>query len=241
VALDVADRRGLQPLSRAAIGAVALYAAYVPARNWLGDGVQIDADDVALGLPIAFAVLLVIEVIGERSVRCRLVAATMMLVLLAAAPAALAHDPGQGDPAGTAALVATADGHRLSLSGRLAPCAPIARGDLVARRAGLVVRAPLRVRGCSFRGVVRVSQRGRWFLYADLRAGDRVLESWLPIDAGDGRRTIRERDRHAYSPPRREAGPIKAAASVGLYGAMVALLAGCVLVAGRASDDLPVA
>ncbi|HJU00637.1 MAG TPA: hypothetical protein VJ966_05450, partial [Actinomycetes bacterium] len=35
---------------------------------------------------------------------------------------------------------------------------------------------------------------GRWFLYAQLRGPDGLVEAWLPVDAGRGSRVVERRE-----------------------------------------------
>ena len=223
--LDLADRRAWRPSLRAAALTVGVFAAYVPVRNWIGHGVDISATDVLLGAPIAWIATLAVEAIawGTPRLSRRGVGAAAVAALLLAAPAALAHDPGQGSPSGTAALALTADHGRLDLRGRLDPCVAINNGSLVARRAGNVVRAPMTVNRCAFRGAFRVAGRGRWFVYADLSTTSGTIETWLPIHA-DRRESVSDQRRFAYDPDRRPAGTFKYLGGGLLYAAMLALL-----------------
>ena len=232
-ALDVARRRGWPPLVGAALFVGVVYAVYVPVRNLLGDGVLIDAGDVAVGLPVAL--LAVAAVFAAARGRWRPggtrvpAAATAGLVVLLLAPSpAVAHDPGQGEAAGSMRLEVIARGGSAELRGTwLAPACrrePDA-GAVVARRAGRELRAPLRLRGCSFQGRVPTTSRGRWFIYAELRAGRRRVESWLPVRAGAGEQRAAAASRYAYVPPATSAtSPVKYAGGGVLYGGMAALL-----------------
>ena len=224
--VDLADRRGLRPWLRPAALTVGVFAAYVPVRNWLGHGVEISASDVLLGAPIAWIAASSVEALGLRKPRVPhrgVVAVAVVVALLVATPNAFAHDPGQGSPRGTASLVLAAQDGELDLRGRLAPCVALASGDVVARRAGNVVRAPASVKGCAFHGSLRVAGRGRWFVYADLRGANGPIETWLPIRA-DRHASVSARHRFAYDPDRRAAGAFKYLGGGLLYSAMVALL-----------------
>lgn len=104
---------------------------------------------------------------------------------LLAVPHARAHDPGQGAEVATAQVNADGDG-----SGTIAvrvtefegtPGREWTAGRLVARRAGEVVTAPLMDRSGVFAGSIVLPSRGLWFVYAELRTGDTVAETWLPV------------------------------------------------------------
>ena len=229
--LDLAVARRWAPAVTAAAFAVALHLAYVPARNLFGDGVRFDAADVALGLPLTWlAVLLVLTVaVGPRpwaAARPAAAAATAA-ALLVLAPGALAHDPGQGDEAGTVALeVRVAEGRRATVSAVLpqTTCAETAPRQIVARRAGEVRRAPLAKQGCRARGELVLPSRGRWFVYVEMTRGARTVESWLPVSVGSGSTRVSEDDRYAYYPPEQSSGVAKTSAGAALYAAMLALL-----------------
>jgi len=225
--LDLAGRRGWPaPLTSAAY-AVALFAAYVPARNALGDGVQLDAMDVLVGVPLTW--LLATAVFALAAGRtpqpfATPVAAVTLALLLPAA--ALAHDPGQGDEAGVLGLRVAAGDKRIDLTGTIPQrrCEATTARRIVARRGGREVAAPLAKRGCSLRGTVTVPERGRWFVYAELRRAGRPVESWLPVDAGRGRQTATDSSRYAYIPPERSSSALKLIAGGILYALMLALL-----------------
>ena len=232
LALDAGTARGWSTPARTAAFVVALFAAYVPVRNWLGSGIELDAVDVLVGLPLAFAAALPFIALGggARSVpvpgRRAIAGAVLLVALLVPVATALAHDPGQGEEAGTARLEVTADDFSLAATGQLnrRSCATLGEGQLVARRAGVEKRAPLAMRGCAFNGRLTVDDRGRWFVYAELREGESIVETWLPVDAGEGRQRVADDDRFAYLPPQRSSGAGELVGGVILYGVMLALL-----------------
>ena len=233
VALDLTAGRGWRVPSRTAAYVLALFAAYVPVRNWLGNGVEIDALDVAVGLPLAFVASLPFIALSAgaeiRSAPPRAgVAVGVLVAVLMAVPAgvAVAHDPGQGGEAGTAEFTVRAADHSISAHGRLnrASCPALGEGTLVARRAGEERRSPLALDGCAFEGRVEVEGRGRWFVYAELRDGDDTIETWLPVDAGQGTTTVSEDERFVYRPPGRSTAAGEIVGGFVLYGAMLALL-----------------
>lgn len=233
LALDAVSARGWGASARTAAFVAALFAAYVPVRNWLGDGIELDARDVLVGLPLAFVAALPFIALGggARSLPQpghRTLAATVsLLAILVPVGTALAHDPGQGEEAGTARLEVTADGFALAATGQLdrRSCA-LREGQLVARRAGVERRAPLAIRGCAFAGRLTVGERGRWFVYAELHDGVRTIETWLPVDAGQGRQRATDSDRFAYLPPQRSSGAGELIGGAALYAVMLALLVG---------------
>ena len=232
LALDLGAARGWRAPSQAAAFVAALFAVYVPVRNWLGSGVELDAADLLVGLPLAYVAVLPCLLLatgrdGGRGLPAAAAACMVALLVLQAPPAAVAHDPGQGEGAGTARLAAAAEGYRVRASGRLnrESCPSLRSGVLVARRAGAERSAPLRLNGCAFQGAVTVNARGRWFVYAELRDADgRTTEAWLPVDAGTGQARVAEAKRFAYTPPERAGGLGRLVGGAVLYGAMLALL-----------------
>lgn len=232
LALDLAARARWPPLARAAAFTAALYVAYVPVRNWLGDGVFIDADDVLLGAPVALLASWIVLAAAEGGLsqpprRSAAVAASLaVLAALVAAPAVFAHDPGQGRDAGELDLTVTARDRTLSLEGvaRGAGCRGLEGRAVAARREGQLIRAPLQLDDCRLTGQVRVPERGRWFVYAELRRDDRDVEAWLPIQAADGTRRVSEHGRYAYQPEDSSAGAVQLVTGAVLYSAMAALI-----------------
>ena len=246
LALDLAARRGWPAPRQTAAFVAALFAAYVPVRNWLGAGVELDAGDVLVGLPLAyFAALPFLLLASDRSAargaRAAAAAAVVAALPLLAPAAAVAHDPGQGEDAGSARLVVAAKDYRLTVSGALnrKTCPDLRSGALVARRAGVERRAPLRLADCAFRGAVSVDARGRWFVYAELHEDGRTVETWLPVDAGAGERRIAEAERFAYFPAERATASGELVGGAALYGAIFALLGSALLSLRR--DGMPTA
>jgi hypothetical protein len=226
VAFDVARRRGLPPLARAPIVAVAIYAAYVPAIA-MGTPARITGADVAVGLPIAaFAALLAMALVQVRPPRrppTLAAAAAITVAVLALLPTtALAHDPGQGTEVGQARLTAVQSGLVSSVTGRLeggAACDRLADARLVARRGGAQVTAPLRQTDpCQVRGTIRLPSPGRWFVYVDLQSGGRPLEAWIPVQASPAANARFVRTASLYVPPTLSGSPVETVAAVALYG-----------------------
>ncbi len=233
--VDLAHARRWPPVLTATLYTVALHLAYVPVRNLLGDGVRFDTGDVLGGAALTWAaVYAIFRVAAGPSSRERPrlrtplagAGATALLLTLAIATPALAHDPGQGEDAGTVALRVSADDHDVTLVARLPArvCARTAPHALVARRAGRTLRAPLAKRGCRLEGAIVLPDRGRWFVYAEMRRDGERVESWLPVDAGRGRHTVSEPSRYAYVPRIQSGTLIKDISSIVLYGAMLALM-----------------
>lgn len=230
--IDMAHRGHWRPLQAAAAFTAALHLVYVPVRNLLGDGVRFDAIDVVTGavltLVAVYAIFRVSSAEAGSSPPSSLAvtgAAATMLVVVLATPA-WAHDPGQGQDAGTVALRVSVDVDRVTLDARLpaAMCRSTVPRAVVARRAGETLRAPLTKRGCDLQGTLELATPGRWFVYAEMSRDGEAVETWLPIDAGDGRQSATDPARYAYVPAERSGGAIQILSSVVLYGGILALL-----------------
>jgi hypothetical protein len=116
-------------------------------------------------------------------------------VALFPVPAA-AHDPGQGPAVAPVTLTGAADGRgTLTITAEIAAdCTPLTPERVVARRAGQAVTGALTAAGrCRSSGRVRVPPTGRWFLYAQLRGPDGLVEAWLPVDASRAGRLVERR------------------------------------------------
>lgn len=230
--LDLAFERRVGALALGVLFPLALFAAYVLTLDLLGEGVKLDARQVAVGLPLAVlcaAVVFLLLGLGGRAGRASaLPAAAAALTALALLwPAgALAHDPGQGPDAGSLDLAALVRGERMQLrvtaSGR--ECRALRPRGIVARRAGQVMRAPLRGSGCAFRGSLRLPESGRWFVYADLVRGGDAIESWLPVKRGAGEASFVRPDRFAYEVDRKQSSTIKWIAGGAMYALVLAFL-----------------
>ena len=230
VVVDLAAARGWRPAVAATAYTVALHIAYVPVRNRVGDGVQFDASDVLLGAGLTWVGTIVVFALAggwrPRLTRASTGVAAAMLATFAVAPAALGHDPGQGDDAGTVALRVTVDGDRADLTADLpaGDCRSTEPRRVTARRGGETLSGPLQKTGCRLHGSLELTERGRWFVYAEMIRDGEPVESWLPVSVGAGDRTASERERYAYTPPDPSNGVVKTLAGVVLYGAMLALL-----------------
>ena len=239
--LDLADWRRWPRWVAAVAATASLYLAYVPARNLLGSGVELDAADLPGALLAFFGVWTVLWATDPHRARSAVVrtyaAATVVAGLLIwGTTPALAHDPGQGQDAGSARLSIISADDRARLQGQLnrSRCTNM-RGDVVARRGGETVRRPLKVAGCSFSGNVPLRGRGRWFVYADLRVGGRMVEAWLPVRADGGVDVAQENDRYAYERSSSSGSAAQYLAGVVLYGAILALLTATFRLLHRAS------
>jgi hypothetical protein len=118
-------------------------------------------------------------------------------------PPAWAHDPGQGDELATAQLTARGNGDRwdvelADIQKRSSSPAGLVPVRLLARRAGTTQTAPLTATAGGFAGTITLPAPGRWFVYAELRMGDRLVETWVPVRNG-GTATITDR-RSLYAP-----------------------------------------
>ena len=230
IALDIAAHRRWSPWLAAAWWTVALHAAYVPVRNFLGEGVRFDVADVVVSVGLTWLAAVVVFATAARDVRDRpsgrpAVAYLALAIALLAAPAAIAHDPGQGDDAGTVGLVVAVDRDRARLTATLpaSECESTEPVEIVARRAGHAARARLVKRTCTLSGDIQLPERGRWFIYALMRREGRTVESWLPVTRDDGTVTG-ERRRYAYYASTSSGGLAQIAAGVALYAAMAALI-----------------
>ena len=222
LAYDMGVRAGWGGLRLAAGYAAALYAAYVPIRNWLGDGVEIALGDVLIGFPLTVASLWALwAVTAPRALRAAAAAAVLVLAFPAGAGA---HDPGQGDDAGTLSLQVRSEGNRVTLEGTLPRgCDATDAVAVAARRAGATLRGPLERTGCGISGEVTVPSRGRWFVYAELERDGQPIEAWLPIQVGDAPESAAEPSRYAYVPPDDPATGWKTPVGILLYVLVVLL------------------
>jgi len=173
------------------------------------------------------------------------ISATVLCVVLApwvTPQAASAHDPGQGEDAGTLALdIRVADG-RATLRARVAgaSCSRTEPVAIVARRGGEALRGPLRKDGCSMTGALTLPTRGRWFVYAELRQGRARVESWLPVSVDDDGHGAASADvRYAYIPAQRSGSALKLVGGIVLYAAILALLFAALRLIQAGRRDVP--
>lgn len=178
---------------RAVLYALAVYASYVPYLNFLLSGVSLSGVDVIIGLPLATVLSWLILVLVEKPrFTLRPIPAVLSLLIgffLLLPGHALAHDPGQGNTIGTMQLIATLQNTSTILTATVLDtglCNQLEARRLEARRAGNVITAPLHRSGaCQFTGVIQLSQRGNWFLYAELVQRNQHVETWLPVHSGE--------------------------------------------------------
>lgn len=223
------------PLLRVGVAAVAVHAVYVPWSRIARHATPVLSDELLLSLAATAAAALAVLVVRHES-RLRPLATSTLLValfLFGAMPSAFAHDPGQGTPAGDASMVTRVSGRRVSLAVEPEDCAGLRPVAVVARRAGVTVRAQLDpVQGCGFEGVVDVPRDGRWFVYATFERADRSLEAWLPVEAGHGGETRAVRE--LYEPPNVEDSGTKSTASAVLLVVSGALALAALSISRRA-------
>jgi hypothetical protein len=179
-------------------GTVARYgatAAAVAALAWmaslLGAASQAAA---AIGVVAAPVIVVGIALVLTPFRRGRMASATAAALLasattltLATAPAANAHDPGQGEPVTTVRLTVVGDGHE-QLRVEAAPADAGSRlvgHRVVARRGGQTLTAPLNdAGGGTFTGTIRLPDEGRWFVYVEFTRAGEPVEAWLPVESG---------------------------------------------------------
>ena len=240
---DWLRHRGTAPPLIGLAYAAVVYLVYVPAVNLLGEGIRLEAGDVLLSLPVsalgaAGAFSLVLSNRRPRKATRAVVASVLVALMLAPPAPALAHDPGQGDDRGTMRLATSAQGRTVALHARVpvATCGEFGDGEIVARRAGQTLRAPLERDSCrDFAGALEVSEDGRWFVYAELERAGETVESWLPLKVGHGDETVTDESRYAYTPPDGSSGPMKVIAGALMYGLMLGFVGAIVaLVRSRA-------
>ena len=236
--LDLTKR--LSVPARSAAATAALFSVHVPA-GFIGDGVRLDISDALIGAPLAWAALAITltAVSGQRPRWRRLPlplapATVLMLVLLISPASALAHDPGQGPDAGTLDLrVETRDGIA-RLTARTSSGEDLQPIRLIARRGGVTHRGQLLERSAGvFAGRVELGERGRWFVYANLRERDGdLVEAWLPVD-GSGTQTVSEPHRFTYVVEPEGASSVQWIAGLALYGLVIGFLGAVTLLVRR--------
>jgi hypothetical protein len=244
LALDLAANRRLPLAGQALVYVLALYAAYVPALYLFGHGVRLEAADVLVGAPLGFlAVLVSLTLIFRPRGRVRglrripVTGALGLVVLLSLAAPATAHDPGQGEPAGTFDFAAELSGYTLAVSAHRdgGDCPQLVPTELVARRAGDVSAGELVRTGCELQGRVELPDEGRWFVYVDAHKGGETVESWIPVKVEEGETRFVESDRFAYVADREPATTLKWIAGTVMYGLVIAFLVAMVTLVRRES------
>lgn len=207
---DLAVQQRWNRLLRAASFTPAIFAVYVPYVNFLQDGIYLEWFDVALGLPLAFAVAWVVQGVasGEpvRFSQPSLAAAMALCLFVLSTSPTLAHDPGQGDDAAAVQLTAAVGEDGAANVEATLPagtdCVSFAPGHVVARRAGVTLSAALTTSDvCTFTGAIHLPERGRWFVYVELRQAEGPsVEAWLPVIVGKASVAF-ERTTTLYMPP----------------------------------------
>ncbi|MDQ3730191.1 MAG: hypothetical protein M3355_11465 [Actinomycetota bacterium] len=218
-------------LVRSIVITIVVFATYVPYLNWVRSDLFLDAGDVMVGLPLAIlgavAGLALTGGGGHPPANSRIARAVgAALLLLALLPGrVLGHDPGQGEELTTASITANTAGTEATLEVTPAShCEDLEPSGLTARRAGEAVTAELTARDeCEFVGSIVLPERGRWFLYAELRHEGETLETWVPANAGDTG-IVREEDRSVYFPPEVSDPPAKLVAGILVYTVLAAIL-----------------
>ena len=146
---------------------------------------------------------------------------------------------GQGADAGTVALTARTLGREIVVTAAPTPavCTRLGQGRLVARRGGVTKRVPMQRFGCRYRGRLSVPQRGRWFVYAELKRSKATVESWIPVKVGDDQ-MVSDPERYAYVADATTGGLAKTVIGGALYLLMLATLAAMIVLVRRASGAI---
>ena len=225
----------------AALLSLAVYASYVPYLNYMLDGISFTLIDILAGLPLATATSwLVFAMLAPSRSRLRpplMVILLMGIFFMFVPHRAFAHDPGQGEEVGQAALVVVQGHFTATLTAeviRPLPCDHLSPNGVVARRAGQTLRAPLRrIAACRFQGELKLAGRGRWFMYIELVDQGQIREAWLPMMAGESN-TRSEKLAPIYITNGSTASWIQIVSGVGLYAIDLVLLVAIVIVFRRA-------
>src|SRR6266851_5288803 len=250
--LAAADLPRLRGAARyaAAAGAVSVLA-------WAGAAAGLAPQSPAAVARTAIPVIAASAAIAAVSLSCDRRRTWLAVAALAAAAVALiparpaqAHDPGEGTQLAIARLTVSANGRgvvRLTIVPQ-SRCSQLQPREIMARRAGRTIRAPLVAAGrCRFSGDIRLPGAGRWFVYAELSDAGRPAETWLPADPAQA--ATATASRVLYRPARAAPGSARrteTAAGAAIYAAGIALLGGALVVArrvarrrGRPSPGLP--
>lgn len=241
VAVDGAVGARLGRAPRAMILAVAVFAAYVPYLNVVLAGTEIAPMEMLVGLPLAMAVAWMGDalVTGKWSRPRRLAPVLGTVLALTITSAALAHDPGQGEVVGEAAMRADRSGSLVTVSVDISDCGALEPKQLTARRAGGVRSAPLaQAGGCRFSGELVLPDRGQWFVYAELLDQGRPRETWMPVLVGDGSWSGAKAT-ELYAPRRPEDSSFQQLAGIVLYGVNLALVIAVVVLYRRERARTP--
>ncbi|WP_185981895.1 hypothetical protein [Skermania sp. ID1734] len=154
--------------------------------------------------------------------------AAAVLPLSVPPPPARAHDPGQGAPVQRVQLTGASNVARtLTIRATVAHgCNTLAPADVVARRAGDTIVAPLHaVRSCTYTGTIEVPTNGRWFVYVELRQSThRQLEAWIPLNAGHAEQITQTRELYVPAEATARTRPAEMIAGTVIYAIGIALL-----------------
>lgn len=213
-----------------AVGATLVWFGWLAAVGAAATAVPASALPAALALSVlaAAGVSMLTGSAGKirpRPLTTGAVIAIAVLVGIALAPAAEAHDPGQGRATSAATLtVERVDATSVSvmLDVESDSCDDLVPIRTAARRAGTTREGTLEhVGSCRYRGVVDAEAGGRWFVYVELTDRDRRVELWTPL-AGDEMTASVQRP--LYEPPARPSRDLQAVGSVVLYTAILGML-----------------
>lgn len=194
---DLTARRRLHGLARTALFTAAVFAVYVPYLRVVPGGVTVGARDILVGLPVAaFGVAIAIAGFDRTSrwslptIRPAALVVTIVATALVVSPSRVdAHDPGQGEELTTIALRVTVAGDEVTVETYdLDATFDLDPVEIVARRAGRTVSAPLGDGPLGWVGSIELEAEGRWFVYVTARGGgldqDELLEAWIPVEVG---------------------------------------------------------
>jgi hypothetical protein len=227
-AFELAARRGWRRWPLAAVTAAAIVGSHAVAHRLQPAGLALSTAELAIGaLAGMLAAAGALAAVGVGTpVRAVATLGVALLLLVAPADLAFAHDPGQGDEVGPVTLHAVRQGDRIHVEATAdGRCDGWKPRRLVARRAGRITTGPLEpAGGCRFTGSVEVADAGRWFVYTEAYVAGRSTEAWLPVEDGAHRKAtvlyIASGD-----------GPhvVQVVAGVVLYAGVVAILAAIVV------------
>lgn len=239
LAHDIAARRRATLPVRAIALVLATWIAYPPYLDLL-DGVRLDMVDAPIGVPLSLLAAGIGLALTDPPTRPRISrAAAATLVLVALAPTALAHDPGQGEPVADITLRARQfeDEWVVYASVQGLDCDAIEPDAAFARRAGETIEG--RMQGASpcrlNASLALPDASGRWFGYVRFRDAAGILEAWIPLEPADLETT---KTTTLYRPPEARAGAAQVVGSIALYSTELALV-GFFLHRSRRADAPP--
>jgi len=237
VGLAAADLPWRGPVARygataAAVAALAWIAAAVSVASQPAAGIgAVAAPVIVVGVTLVLATSWLRGPVGATAAAL-LIGAVMLA--LAPAPRALAHDPGQGEPVTTVRLTVEGDGRGgVRMNAITAGVgSPLLAQRVVARRGGQMLTAPLTGFGDGrFTGTIHLPEQGRWFVYVEFTQGVEPVEAWLPVES-DRQETI-SAERELYVPAGTQAATATQIASGAAIYAVGLALFGLALVQVR--------